>query len=248
MEAGDRVGEFMVREQRLTEVFVELADTLVEEFDVVDLLQTLTERCVELIDTDAAGLMLDDQRGNLRLIAHTHESARLLELFELQQQEGPCLDCFATGQVLANIDLAAATERWPSFTQAARDVGFGTSHAVPLRLRRQVIGALNLFAAGRRPLDDDALAIARGLADIATIGLLHERAVRDQVALSEQLQTALHSRILIEQAKGVLSAQTGTSVEAAVGLMRTHARRTARPLPEVAGAVVAGQVDAGALR
>ena len=238
----------MMREQRLAEVFVELADTLVEEFDVVDLLQTLTERCVELIDTDAAGLMLDDQRGNLRLIAHTHESARLLELFELQQQEGPCLDCFATGQVLANIDLAAATERWPSFTQAARDVGFGTSHAVPLRLRRQVIGALNLFAAGRRPLDDDALAIARGLADIATIGLLHERAVRDQVALSEQLQTALHSRILIEQAKGVLSAQTGTSVEAAFALMRTHARRTGRPLTEVAGAVVAGQVDAGALR
>ncbi len=238
----------MVREQRLAEVFVELADTLVEEFDVVDLLQTLTERCVELIDTDAAGLMLDDQRGNLRLITHTHESARLLELFELQQQEGPCLDCFATGQVLANIDLTAATERWPSFTQAAREVGFGTSHAVPLRLRRQVIGALNLFAAGRRPLDDDSLAVARGLADIATIGLLHERAVRDQVALSEQLQTALHSRILIEQAKGVLSAQTGTSVEAAFALMRTHARRTGRPLTEVAGAVVAGQVDAGALR
>ncbi len=238
----------MVREQRLAEVFVELADTLVEEFDVVDLLQTLTERCVELIDTDAAGLMLDDQRGNLRLIAHTHESARLLELFELQQQEGPCLDCFATGQVLANIDLTAATERWPSFTQAAREVGFGTSHAVPLRLRRLVIGALNLFAAGRRPLDDDSLAVARGLADIATIGLLHERAVRDQVALSEQLQTALHSRILIEQAKGVLSAQTGTSVEAAFALMRTHARRTGRPLTEVAGAVVAGQVDAGALR
>jgi transcriptional regulator with GAF, ATPase, and Fis domain len=246
--AGHPVEEFMVREQRLAEVFVELADTLVEEFDVVDLLQTLTERCVELIDTDAAGLMLDDQRGNLRLIAHTHESARLLELFELQQQEGPCLDCFATGQVLANIDLAAATERWPSFTQAAREVGFGTSHAVPLRLRRQVIGALNLFAAGRRPLDDDSLAVARGLADIATIGLLHERAVRDQVALSEQLQTALHSRILIEQAKGVLSAQTGTSVEAAFALMRTHARRTGRPLTEVAGAVVAGQVDAGALR
>src|SRR4028118_274035 len=134
----------MVREQRLAEVFVELADTLVEEFDVVDLLQTLTERCVELIDTDAAGLMLDDQRGNLRLIAHTHESARLLELFELQQQEGPCLDCFATGQVLANIDLAAATERWPSFTQAARAAGLGTSHAAPLRLGRGGVGGLHL--------------------------------------------------------------------------------------------------------
>jgi GAF domain-containing protein len=240
--------EFMVREQRLAEVFVELADTLVDEFDVVDLLQTLTERCVELVDIDAAGLMLDDQRGNLRLIAHTHESARLLELFELQQREGPCLDCFATGQVIANIDLATATDRWPVFTQAARGAGFGTSHAVPLRLRRQVIGALNLFTTGRRPLSAEHLAVAQGLADIATIGLLHERAVRDQVTLSEQLQTALSSRILIEQAKGVLSAQTGTDVASAFTLMRAHARHTGQPLTTVAAAVIAGHVDAGALQ
>ncbi len=238
----------MMREQRLAEVFVELADTLVDEFDVVDLLQTLTERCVELVDTDAAGLMLDDQRGNLRLIAHTHESARLLELFELQQEEGPCLDCFATGQVIANIDLTTAADRWPVFTRAAREVGFGTSHAVPLRLRRHVIGALNLFSTGRRPLGDNDLAVAQGLADIATIGLLHERAVRDQVILSEQLQTALHSRILIEQAKGVLSAQTGASVEVAFALMRTHARRTGQLLTTLAGSVVAGRVDGAALQ
>jgi transcriptional regulator with GAF, ATPase, and Fis domain len=242
------VEEFMVREQRLAEVFVELADTLVDEFDVVDLLQTLTERCVELVDTDAAGLMLDDQRGTLRLIAHTHESARLLELFELQQQEGPCLECFATGQVIANIDLATATDRWPVFAQAARDVGFGTSHAVPLRLRRQTIGALNLFTTGRRQLSEDHLAVAQGLADIATIGLLHARAVRDQVTLSEQLQSALQSRILIEQAKGVLSAQAGTSVAAAFILMRTHARRTGQPLTTLARAVIDGQLDAGALQ
>src|SRR4051794_4306646 len=238
----------MVREQRLTQVFVELADTLVEEFDVVDLLQTLTERCVELVDADAAGLMLDDQRGNLQLMAHTHESARLLELFELQNREGPCLDCFATGNVIANIDLTTTTDRWPAFTQAARNVGFGTSHAMPLRLRRQVIGALNLFTTGQRPLSDDHLAVAQGLADVATIGLLHERAARDQFLLSEQLQTALHSRILIEQAKGVLSAQGGTSVEAAFALMRTHARCTGQPLTTVAGAVVAGRVDGGALQ
>jgi len=242
------VEEFMVREQRLAEVFVELADTLVEEFDVVDLLQTLTERCVELVDTDAAGLMLDDQRGNLRLVAHTHESARLLELFELQQQEGPCLDCFATGQVIANIDLTTATDRWPVFTRAAREVGFDTSHAVPLRLRRQVIGALNLFTTGQRPLDDNDLAVAQGLADIATIGLLHQRAVHDQVTLSEQLQTALHSRILIEQAKGVLSAQAGTGVGSAFSLMRTHARRTGQPLTTVADAIIAGHLDAAALQ
>jgi GAF domain-containing protein len=240
--------ERMVREQRLAEVFVELADTLVDDFDAVDLLQTLTERCVELVDTDAGGLLLGDQRGNLRLIAHTHESARLLELFELQQQEGPCLDCVASGQVIANIDLATAADRWPVFTRAAREVGFGTSHAVPLRLRRQVIGALNLFTTGQRPLSDNDVAVAQGLADIATIGLLHARAIRDQVTLSEQLQTALHSRILIEQAKGVLSAETGTSVEAAFALMRTHARRTGQPLTTLAGAVVAGRVDGAALQ
>jgi len=191
--------------------------------------------------------MLDDQRGNLQLVAHTHESARLLELFELQKREGPCLDCFATGQVIANIDLAAA-DRWPVFTQAAREVGFGTSHAVPLRLRGRVIGAMNLFTTGRRSLSDEHLAVAQGLADIATIGLLHERAIRDQVELSEQLQTALQSRILIEQAKGVLSAQAGNGVDSAFALMRTHARRTGQPLTTVAGAVVAGRVDAGALQ
>ena len=233
----------MAREQRLAQVFVELADTLVDEFDVVDFLQTLTERCVELVDTDAAGLMLDDQRGALQVVAYTDESARLLELFELQRAEGPCLDCFATGRVIANIDLTTAADRWPVFTEAARDLGFATCHALPLRLRRQVIGALNFFSVGSEPLSDDHLAVAQGLADIATIGLLHERAARDQVILSEQLQTALHTRILIEQAKGVLSARVGTSVEAAFRLMRTHARRTGTTITVVAEGIVEGSID-----
>ncbi len=233
----------MVREQRLAEVFVELADTLVEEFDVVDFLQTLTERCVELVDTDAAGLMLDDQRGDLQVIAYTTESARLLELFELQKAEGPCVDCFATGQVIANVDLAASRSRWPVFTEAALDSGFTYSHALPLRLRRQVLGALNLFTVERKALTDDHLAVAQGMADIATIGLLHERALRDQVLLAEQLQTALHSRILIEQAKGVLSARAGLSVSDAFNRMRTHARRTGKQLTDVAEAVVGGTLE-----
>jgi GAF domain-containing protein len=234
----------MAREQRLAEVFVELADTLVEEFDVVDFLQTLTERCVELVDTDAAGLMLDDQRGDLQVVAYTHESARLLELFELQKDEGPCLDCFATGQVIANIDLEAAETRWPVFAAAARDVGFLTSHAVPLRLRQQVIGALNLFTSGRRELTEDHVAVVQGLADVATIGLLHQRAMQDQVVLSEQLQNALHSRILIEQAKGVLSARARTSVDQAFTTMRSYARRTGSQLTAVADGVVTGRITA----
>jgi transcriptional regulator with GAF, ATPase, and Fis domain len=237
----------MAREQRLAEVFVELADTLVEEFDVLDFLQTLTERSVELVDTDAAGLMLNDQRGNLQVIAYTDESARLLELFELQKAEGPCLDCFATGQVIANVDLADSRSRWPVFTEAALEVGFTYSHALPLRLRRQVLGALNLFTVERKGLTDDHLAVAQGMADVATIGLLHERAMRDQVVLAEQLQTALHSRVLLEQAKGVLSARTGLDVGGAFQLMRTYARRTGQSLTAVADAVIAGSLLADEL-
>jgi GAF domain-containing protein len=238
----------MAREQRLAEVFVELADTLVEEFDVVDFLQTLTERCVELVDTDAAGLMLDDQRGNLQVVAYTDESARLLELFELQKEEGPCLDCFASGQVIADVDLAASRSRWPVFCEAALDVGFTFSHALPLRLRRQVVGALNLFTVEPRGLTEDHLAVAQGMADVATIGLLHERALRDQVVLAEQLQTALHSRIVIEQAKGVLSARAGISVGEAFARMRTHARRTGAQLTGVAEAVVTGTLHHAGLQ
>jgi GAF domain-containing protein len=214
----------------------------------VDFLQTLTERCVELVDTDAAGLMLDDQRGNLRVIAYTDESARLLELFELQKAEGPCLDCFATGQVIANVDLTASRSRWPVFTEAALGSGFAYSHALPLRLRRQVVGALNLFTVERRALTDDHLAVAQGMADIATISLLHERALRDQFVLAEQLQTALHSRIVIEQAKGVLSARAAISVSEAFRRLRTHARRTGEQLTTVAEAVVTGSLDHGDLQ
>ena len=237
-----------MREQRLAQVFVELADTLVEEFDVVDFLQVLAERCVELVDTDAAGLMLDDQRGALQVVAYTDESARLLELFELQREQGPCLDCFATGEAITNIDLRGAETRWPVFADAARDIGFGMVHAVPMRLRHQVIGALNLFSVEPRPLTADHLAVVQGLADIATIGLLQERALNDQVLLSEQLQTALHSRIAIEQAKGILSAQAGTDVTTAFQLLRASARRSGRSLTAVATAVIDGALDAERLQ
>lgn len=232
----------MTREQRLVEVFVELADTLVAEFDVLDLLQVLTERCVELVATDAAGLMLADRRGNLEVVAATHESARLLDLLELQRREGPCRESFATGRVIANIDLDAARQQWPSFTEAARGLGFRISHAIPLKLRRQVLGVLALHSVGPHPLSTTHVAVARGLADIATIGLLHARALQDQTLLAEQLQTALQSRILLEQAKGVLSAHAETSVEAAFALLRGYARRTGQSLTGVAEGVVAGLI------
>ena len=238
----------MSREQRLAEVFVELADTLVEEFDVVDFLQTLTERAVELVDADSAGLMLDNQRGRLQVMAYTDEPTRLLELLELQNEEGPCLECFASGESLSNVELASARTRWPRFGPAAEEAGFTVVHAVPMRLRRQVIGALNLFGRSATPLSAEHLSVVQGLADVATIGLLHERAVRDQVVLAEQLQTALHSRILIEQAKGVLSARTGVDVSTAFQLLRTYARRTGESLTTVADGVVSGTLATDELR
>jgi len=229
--------------QRLAQVFVELADTLVEEFDVVDLLQVLTERSVELLGADASGLMLADQRGQLQLMAWTVERARLLELFELQVEEGPCRDCYVTGQAITNVALAEAAERWPVFTPAATRAGFGATHALPMRLRGKVIGVLNLFANNAAPLSDDDIAVGQAMADVATIGLLQERTLHEQTIVSEQLQSALQSRILVEQAKGVLAARADISVNDAFTRMRTHARNNGLTLTAVASAVVDGLID-----
>jgi len=235
------------RTRRLAQVFVELADTLVEDFDVLDFLQMLTERCVELLHADAAGLMLADQRGGLQLMASSLERARLLELFELQHEEGPCLDAYATGAAITNIDLAEARERWPNFTAAAQAAGFGATHALPMRLRGQVIGALNLFTDRPVRLGVDDLAVGQAMADVATIGLLQKRTLREQTILSEQLQTALNSRVLVEQAKGMLASRGSISVAEAFTRMRSHARRNGLALTTVASSVVDGSIDARVL-
>lgn len=233
--------------QRLAQVFVELADTLVEQFDVVDFHQMLCDRAVELLDADASGLMLADQRGTLQLMASSVERARLLELFELQIDEGPCLECFATGHGITNVDLTQARDRWPRFTAAAIETGFASTTALPMRLRGRVIGALNLFSDARHRLDDEQVAVGQAMADIAAIGLLHERNLNEQAVLSEQLQTALHSRVLVEQATGVLAARAGISVAEAFARMRSHARTNGLTLTVVATAVVEGTMDARAL-
>jgi transcriptional regulator with GAF, ATPase, and Fis domain len=226
-------------EQRLAEIFVELADTLVDEFDALDFMHTLTDRSVELLHVDAAGVILGDQHGHLQVVASTSNRAQDLELFELQSDEGPCLDCFNTGRAVANVETSVAIDRWPQFSAAFIDAGYQSAHAVPLRLRSQVIGAMNLFCIDAMTLDDSDLALAQALADVATIGLLQERAVHESDLLAEQLQTALNSRVLIEQAKGVLLALTGTSVDEAFRLMREHSRRNRIPLREVAAGVIA---------
>jgi GAF domain-containing protein len=234
--------EHMTSEQRTTRVFVELADTLVAGFDATDFLHTLTERSVELLDADAAGVILGDQRAHLRVVASTSHQAQLLELFELQSAAGPCLDCFDTARPVTNIDLATAEERWPLFSAAALKAGFRSTHALPLRLRDRVIGAMNLFCVNQTVLSADDIELGQALADVATIGLLQERAVRESELLAEQLRAALITRVLIEQAKGVFSARAGVGVDEAFQVMRAASRRTQRPLRDLAAAVIDGSL------
>lgn len=236
----------MSREQRLAGVFVELADTLVADFDVIDFLHTLTERSVELLHADAAGLILVDLRGQLQVLASTTDQARVLELFELQNSEGPCLDCFRAGQPVVNVDLAEVEARWPRFQAATTAAGFRSVHALPLRLRGQVIGAMNLFCRNRSSLSDDDISVGQALTDVATIGLLQERTVRHSEIVAEQLQAALNSRILIEQAKGVLAERTGADVDQAFALLRAYARNNGTQLSAVAAAVISGSVTIAA--
>ena len=221
-----------MREQRLARAFVELADTLVDDFDVIDFLHTLAIRCVELLDVHAAGLMLGDPVGRLRPAAASSENARLLEVFESQTESGPCVDCYRTGHPVVNADLD--NPRWPHFTEAARAAGFVAVHALPLRLRGEVIGALNLFHGDNRTLSDADLHVGQALADISTISILSQRSHQEQETLATQLQSALTSRIVIEQAKGVLAARLGLQMEEAFDVLRKYARSHQQRLSDIA--------------
>lgn len=227
---------------RLTEVFVEMADTLVDDFDVIDFLHGLTERCVELLGVTAAGLMLTDERDRLQVIAASTEKTRLLELFQLQTEQGPCIDCFRSGEPVSVADLPSAG-RWPHFTPAAGEVGFASVHALPMRLRTEVIGALNLFHTEPGALDDEKQRIGQALADVATIGLLQQRAIQHRDSVTEQLQTALNSRVLIEQAKGALAERLDLEVNEAFILLRSEARSRNRRLSDFAKAVLEGSEE-----
>ncbi len=226
-------------ELQLADVFVEMADTLVDEFDLIDFLHVLTERSVQLLGVSAAGLLLTDGQETLQVVAASSERTRLLELFQLQADEGPCLDCFRTGAQVSVTDLAS-TDRWPRFTAAAAEVGYRAVHALPMRLRTEVIGALNLFDTRVGPLDPQTLSVGQALADVATIGLLQQRTIRRSDVLIEQLQTALNSRVLIEQAKGVLAERLHIDVAEAFRMLRNEARASNRPLSDLAQAITDG--------
>jgi transcriptional regulator with GAF, ATPase, and Fis domain len=218
----------------LSDTFVELADTMVADFDVIDFLHMLTDRSVALLSASAAGVMLADPRGELRVAASSNQAAGLLELFQIQNDQGPCLDCFRTGQPITAADLAGTGQQWPRFAAAATQSGYRAVEALPMRLRDQIIGALNLFRAAPGPFDAAELRIGQALADVATIGLLQERNVRRSETVAEQLQAALNSRVVIEQAKGKLAERYSLDMDQAFALLRDYARNSNQRLTDVA--------------
>jgi transcriptional regulator with GAF, ATPase, and Fis domain len=222
----------------LSDTFIDLADTMVADFDVIDFLHMLADRSTQLLPVAAAGVLLADPRGQLRVAAASSEAAELVELFQIQDDQGPCLDCFRAGQPVSAPDLAGEEQRWPRFATAATQAGFTSVHALPMRLRDQVIGALNLFSAQTDPLGQADLRIGQALADVATIGLLQERNVRRAETLAEQLQVALNSRVVIEQAKGRLAERLGLDMDQAFALLRGQARNTNQRLTDVARYVI----------
>jgi GAF domain-containing protein len=226
---------------------VELADTLVDDFDVVELLTILADRSVEVLEVSAAGLMLVTPEEGLRVMASSSEAMRVLELFELQAEEGPCLDCYRTGEPVANGDLAAEDSRWPLFAPEALAAGFRSVHALPMRLRGVTVGALNLFRTDLGTLQEGDLSVAQAFADVATIAILQHRAALQAQAVNEQLNGALHSRIVIEQAKGVLAERAGIGMEEAFSRLRKYARNHNLRLAAVAQDVIEGTLETGSL-
>jgi transcriptional regulator with GAF, ATPase, and Fis domain len=235
------------RERQLSSTFVALADTLVSDYDLIDLLHALTSACVDLLGTAAAGIMLSDQRGNLRVMASSTEQARLVELFELQNDEGPCLDSFRMSQPVELTRLGEAEDRWPRFVQAASDAGFDAVQALPMRLRDQTIGALNLFYRADQQSDASDAHLAQALADVATIGILQQRSIHRSEQLAEQLQTALDTRTIIEQAKGVLAERGGLTMVAAFEVLRRYCRSQRLHLADTARGIVDGHLDTAEL-
>lgn len=224
---------------RLAEVFVEVADTRDEEFDLGAYLKLVTVRAAEVVASDAAGVLLADHNDQLRFVAGSDEATSMLELFQLQHQEGPCLDCYRAGEPVVNTNLAEAADRWPRFAPFAVAAGYHAVHAVPLRRPDDVtVGAMSLMDTTTGRLEADDIKIVQALAAVATIRLLQERAIHGAQVLTDQLQTALNSRIAIEQAKGAIAQVLGVSVDEAFALMRGYARHHHQRLPELAQTLI----------
>jgi GAF domain-containing protein len=237
----------MSREAELVRTLVELADNLVDDFDVIDVLNLLSNRCVTTFDVAAAGVMLATPTGELRLVASSSETMRILELLELEADEGPCVDSFRGGRAIVNAELANAGQRWPRFAPRALAEGFHSVHSLPMRLRNRTIGALNMFRTSQGELDQADVTAAQALADVATITILQNRVVADAETLNRQLNHALESRIIIEQAKGKISQATGVDIDHAFQRIRNHARTHNLPITDLCRAITERAVSPNSL-
>ncbi|MDE3082945.1 MAG: GAF and ANTAR domain-containing protein [Acidobacteriota bacterium] len=237
----------MARESILVATLVELADNLVDNYDVIDILTVMSDRCVEAIGVDAAGVMLALPGGELQFVASSSESMRVLELFQIQVNEGPCVDCYSGGIAVIEPALSEPDERWPRFTPRALAQGFHSVHCLPMRLRGRTIGALNLFRSSEGALDESDIVVAQGLADVATIAILQHQTSLNSKMLTDQLSNALNSRIIIEQAKGMISQATACDMDQAFVWLRAQARNHNERLTDVAARIVGGDMVVGDL-
>lgn len=235
----------MLREAKLARAFIAISDTLVDDFEVLDLLTLVADSCVEVLEVTAAGVMLADPDGEMRVAASSSKTTRACELFELQAEEGPCPECYRTGQQVVNLPLADRQARWPRFTLRSCAAGFRGMHVFPMRLRSDVIGSLNLFVTDEPPLSPADVQAAQAFADIATIAILQRRAASDAQRLTDQLTGALTSRVVIEQAKGIVAERSQVPIEQAFAVLRHHARSNHLRLEDVARSVVDGSCDSG---
>jgi GAF domain-containing protein len=227
-----------IEAEELANVFVDVADTLVADFDLIEFLHAVAHHATRISRAAAAGVLISGRDENMHHVGASSEDAHLLELFQIQNAEGPCLDSFRTGEAVMVADLAATYDRWPVFAPRAVELGMAAVYAFPMRLRQQVIGGLNVFHSSREAFDRQELRLLQALADVATISLIQEQAISRAEVLTEQLQVALNSRIAVEQAKGAIARTFGITVDQAFDLLRAHARTTRRRLTDVAHEVV----------
>jgi GAF domain-containing protein len=232
----------ITRTEQLFDAFATIADTLVDGYDVLDLLQTLVENCHDLLDVDSAGILLLNKDDTLEVVASTSEANTLMEIMQLDADAGPCLECFRTRRVVSLPDIDIGSDRWPDFCTTARAHGIHSVYAIPLRLRETTIGTLNLMRNARGELNQHDIRAAQALADVATIGILQERTIRNASVIRDQLHNALSSRIIIEQAKGVVAETSHLSMDEAFQRIRTYARAHHATLGNVAQRLVQGDL------
>lgn len=235
------------RELRVINAFVHLSNELVDDYDIIDMLTTLTASCADLLDVASAGLLLADEDGVLHLVASSSERTRDLELFQLQRDEGPCLDCYHGGRMVVSSGVPEMRRRWPEFSQAAEMVGFESVHALPMRLREHALGAIGLFSESVGHLDDADLALAQALVHVACVAIVNDKNASDRATVNAQLQHALNSRVVLEQAKGVIAASGELEMEVAFVVLRRYARDHGRRLSDVAADLVNRRVSGDVL-